>query len=569
MVLENLGAKTHLSNWNDILCPDGTYTDSHGHPGTLLPPPFPDPYTDESLVKALVDAIAAVPGSSPVILIGHSYGADSVLQVAKRSARRIDLLATLDAVGRGALRVNVTYPVPDNVAFFFNRWEEGPLPSLILEGPPPPTDFLLSGRLETRADANNQEKQNTSKTVRGNTRTNGYGFPVSLSHHDLPNDSYIQRRLWRTLAGRVFNLHVVSGTPIRAEGEMGAIRVVGFRITFSKPVDPATFTAEDVLESPSVVQAVQVVAASENQEFVIQLQPVVMATRPELETRRLVIGPNIADADSNGDLEEPLGTEDPQFNWLDEDQNGVGGEWTDRYVFEFGHRGVIDTGAIVEDVMLETLAETEALLHRPPVGQIIIHFNGALADSQAANRNNYRLVSSGMDGRFGTWDDRRIALRSVVYDADAQSVILRPRSPIAWNRVVQVRVKAAGGVTDSMGRPIDGNLDGEQGGDFTGVVARGTRLSFFERDGDKVSLSLDRGGVMEMRIMPGDADPELVVLGTEGMQSILAAQVRRSTAGNGRASIRSVTGIEGVRNQMPQTVRVRRMVADADLSADR
>jgi hypothetical protein len=69
--------------------------------------------------------------------------------------------------------------------------------------------------------------------------------------------------------------------------------------------------------------------------------------------------------------------------------------------------------------------------------------------------------------------------------------------------------------------------------------------------------------------MPGDADPELVVLGTEGMQSILAAQVRRSTAGNGRASIRSVTGIEGVRNQMPQTVRVRRMVADADLSADR
>lgn len=63
--------------------------------------------------------------SIPLILIGHSFGGDAVLQVAKMiDGRKIAFLAVLDGVGKGGLRKNITKPVPDNVEYFFNRWQQ-------------------------------------------------------------------------------------------------------------------------------------------------------------------------------------------------------------------------------------------------------------------------------------------------------------------------------------------------------------------------------------------------------------------------------------------------------------
>ncbi len=78
--------------------------------------------------------------SDTIILIGHSFGADSLLKVAERTDRQIDLLVSLDAVGAGDLRSLI--PVRKNVRYLYNRWQG-------ISNPP--IDFGTPGGLESHA----------------------------------------------------------------------------------------------------------------------------------------------------------------------------------------------------------------------------------------------------------------------------------------------------------------------------------------------------------------------------------------------------------------------------------
>jgi thioesterase domain-containing protein len=90
----------------------------------------PSPLNDETFIKDMVEVIEKITAKHPsmtLILIGHSFGGDALLQVAKRiEGRKIAFLAVLDGVGKGGLRSNITKPVPENVGYFFNRWQQNP-----------------------------------------------------------------------------------------------------------------------------------------------------------------------------------------------------------------------------------------------------------------------------------------------------------------------------------------------------------------------------------------------------------------------------------------------------------
>ena len=65
---------------------------------------------------------------------------------------------------------------------------------------------------------------------------------------------------------------------------------------------------------------------------------------------------------------------------------------------------------------------------------------------------------------------------------------------------------SAHGVSDTTGRLIDGNGDGQPGGDYVVVFARGKALSYRDRDGDVVSIKLRGGGVLELSQSGGRDD---------------------------------------------------------------
>ena len=85
-------------------------------------------------------------------------------------------------------------------------------------------------------------------------------------------------------------------------------------------------------------------------------------------------------------------------------------------------------------------------------GSIRVAFGGALDARAARNARNYVLVAAGRDGKFGTRDDRRVAIRSASYDAGSQVVTLTPRA--ATLPTGPTRLRFAASLRDARGRAV-------------------------------------------------------------------------------------------------------------------
>ena len=202
--LRQKGAYVHISNWNEI--------DQKGDPGVPLKDGTwkvtPSPPNDETFIKRMREVIAKIDKkdpAKPIILIGHSFGGDAVLQVSSRiDGRKIAFLGVLDGVGRGGFRENITQPVPDNVEYFFSRWQQNPPfagDHFI------PFDRVLSGKIDSHAAKSSQKKQNTEKTskCKPKYRDPFKAIPQLLSHGEVPKDKCIQKKMKKILTARVFH----------------------------------------------------------------------------------------------------------------------------------------------------------------------------------------------------------------------------------------------------------------------------------------------------------------------------------------------------------------------------
>jgi hypothetical protein len=105
---------------------------------------------------------------------------------------------------------------------------------------------------------------------------------------------------------------------------------------------------------------------------------------------------------------------------------------------------------------------------------IVIHFSGALDAAEADNVGTYRLVTAGKRGSFTARNSRSIALRSAAYDPATTTVILTARKHFPLTKPIQLTVHGTGlaGLQDAEGRLIDGNDDGQPGGDAVFVITR-------------------------------------------------------------------------------------------------
>lgn len=105
------------------------------------------------------------------------------------------------------------------------------------------------------------------------------------------------------------------------------------------------------------------------------------------------------------------------------------------------------------------------------VAAIRLAWSADLDPDTARSLANYRLVQAGRDGRFGTRDDRLVALRSASYDAAGRTVVLVPRGARLGAYPLQLTVTAS--VTDARGYAVDGDGNGLPGGDSTTILRRG------------------------------------------------------------------------------------------------
>lgn len=96
-------------------------------------------------------------------------------------------------------------------------------------------------------------------------------------------------------------------------------------------------------------------------------------------------------------------------------------------------------------------------------------FDGPLETPSATARSNYRLFSAGRDGQLGTQDDVAIGLTRPFYDATNNTVSIRTRRAVSLHRRVTFAINgtAPNGVRGANGQLLDGNNDGQPGGNFT------------------------------------------------------------------------------------------------------
>jgi pimeloyl-ACP methyl ester carboxylesterase len=129
----------------------------------------------------------------PLILIGHSFGGDSILELLPKINRRIQLVAVIDPVRGGGVRGTLKeLYIPNNVDYFFNRWQTNEMF---------PIDYKEEKLAKIRCNAKmcDQDIQDFYRNADGEierAKCKEIEFckdKQSIGHSDLPRDGWIQR----------------------------------------------------------------------------------------------------------------------------------------------------------------------------------------------------------------------------------------------------------------------------------------------------------------------------------------------------------------------------------------
>lgn len=189
---------------------------------------------DRDFVKQLPTFVNSIPENIPVVLIGHSFGGDSLLSAVPRINRRILFLGVLDPVAAGGLRAPIrSRSVPGTVDYFFNRWQTTNVWPIENRTPGANTD----GSVRCSVQQCDQEEQSVKRNTDGSEiRTTcsitdvtcpgfspGSVFPPRpprpgtaarrLQHEDVPRDTFIQRQIVDRLTSLIANFTPPNSTP--------------------------------------------------------------------------------------------------------------------------------------------------------------------------------------------------------------------------------------------------------------------------------------------------------------------------------------------------------------------
>ena len=108
------------------------------------------------------------------------------------------------------------------------------------------------------------------------------------------------------------------------------------------------------------------------------------------------------------------------------------------------------------------------------VTEIIVTFSGALNAGQATNIAEYELITAGKGGSFTAKNAKVIKLRSAAYNSANNTVTLTPKKKFSLSKATELIVNGEppSGLEDSSGRLIDGNDDGQAGGDAVAIISK-------------------------------------------------------------------------------------------------
>ncbi len=101
---------------------------------------------------------------------------------------------------------------------------------------------------------------------------------------------------------------------------------------------------------------------------------------------------------------------------------------------------------------------------------IVIQLSGSLNPTQAKSLAPFHLLSGKVKKGHTTYS-KPVPLSSAIYDPSAHTMSLVPKRKLNTSQPEQFKITASS-LMDSLGRPIDGNHDGQPGGDFVADLSK-------------------------------------------------------------------------------------------------
>lgn len=162
------------------------------------------------------------------------------------------------------------------------------------------------------------------------------------------------------------------------------------------------------------------------------------------------------------------------------------------------------------------------------VSFLTLIFSKGLNVASATNTANYQLFAVGSTGQFVPSQSPPVPIAAAGYDAANHAAVLLPTAPLAPNTFYYLVVS---GVTDAAGNPLAST--------YATYLARGTSLSYFDSQGQLVSLALTGPGVFDLTRHPNGDGQTLQVLDPAAAGTVLTGTVQ----GGGTTRLDAITGL--------------------------
>ncbi|HEU5117425.1 MAG TPA: Calx-beta domain-containing protein, partial [Isosphaeraceae bacterium] len=190
------------------------------------------------------------------------------------------------------------------------------------------------------------------------------------------------------------------------------------------------------------------------------------------------------------------------------------------------------------DVDLQPLqvASTTLIASGSTINGVQVAFNKPLDPLSAASLTNFFLIGPGGQG---------LLTFPPIYNPANNSVTIVPAAPLTTPGFYTLVINAdANGLHDYHGTILDGNNDGLAGGNFVESFARGTSLAYGDATGNLVSLSLSRGGLLEMfRDASGNATRLNILPPVSGRSTLFGNVQKVGASATGTTNLGVVTGL--------------------------
>jgi hypothetical protein len=138
------------------------------------------------------------------------------------------------------------------------------------------------------------------------------------------------------------------------------------------------------------------------------------------------------------------------------------------------YQGITGSNALTVSPPLVTLTSVDPIVNRRKVTKVVVTFSGSLEAALAQEAALYQFKIAAKNGLFTSRSATTIRVRKAEYSAASpNTVTLIPMTPFTLSKSVELRINGLppSGLEDSLGRLIDGDEDGQPGGDAVAIVA--------------------------------------------------------------------------------------------------